>query len=269
MSRSILFLLFLLFAPVFVFAGDVSQFVFISEQQNIKPNEISGKITIQAQDASGVSAKISQTACISFNTTSGAGEFSSNDVNWSSVNILTMSKNTANRNFYYKDSGAGDYILTAKIALRPTEETRPCASWPIEEWGVGWEVKQNIVVQQAEQQIEQQAIQQQQQEQRQVVVPVEIVKTPEIVEAPIVSPPVAPVIEEKIVIVENKSTIKDENVSRPETKIQSEIKENKQEANVISLSENNNINNNNWIFIALGFGVVGGISVIFVRRKGL
>lgn len=259
MSRSILFLLSLFFAPVFVFAGDVSQFVFISEQQNIKPNEISGKITIQAQDASGVSEKISQTACISLNTTSGAGEFSSNDANWSPVNILTMSKNTANRNFYYKDSGVGDYVLTAKIALRPVEETRPCASWPIEEWGVGWEVKQNIVVQQAEQQIEQQ----------QVVAPVEIVKAPEIVEAPIVPLPVAPVIEEKIVIIENKPVVKNEDVLPPEKKIQLEIKENKQKANVISLSENNNTNNNNWIFIALGFGVVGGISVIFVRRKGL
>ncbi len=136
--------IFLFFANI-VSAGDISRFVFTTNSQTIKPNEISEKITIQSQDAAGNSVEIPQTACIELKTTSVTGEFSSSNTNWSPVTRLTMNKNTANRNFYYKDSINGSYKLTARVSLRPEGED-PCASWPIEEWNVQWTAEQGITV---------------------------------------------------------------------------------------------------------------------------
>ena len=126
-------------------SGDISQFIFTTNPQTIKPNEISEIISVQAQDANGVSADILQTACLELSTNSSTGEFSSSNTNWSPVKILTMSKGSANRNFYYKDSIGGNYELSVKISLRP--EGKPaCAAWPKEEWDIKWNAKQNIIV---------------------------------------------------------------------------------------------------------------------------
>lgn len=138
--------IFILGINVAVAAGDVSRFVFTTEPQTIKPNEISQKITIQAQDAGGNSSNLAQTACLELKTTSGAGEFSSSDTNWSPVQRLTMSKGSANRNFYYKDSAEGAYELSINVSLRPEEESSSCASWPVENWDIKWNPKQNITV---------------------------------------------------------------------------------------------------------------------------
>lgn len=147
-----LFFSFLIFASLIngvnfaVASGEVSRFVFTTDSQTIKPNEISQKITIQAQDAGGNSINLVQTACLEFKTTSGAGEFSSSDTNWNPVGRLTMGKGSANRNFYYKDSAKGVYELSLNVSLRPEEENSPCASWPIENWDIKWNAKQNIIV---------------------------------------------------------------------------------------------------------------------------
>ena len=126
-------------------SGDVSQFIFTTNSQTIKLNEISEIISVQTQDANGVSADILQTACLELSANSGTGEFSSSNPHWSSVKILTMSKGSANRNFYYKDLAAGNYELSVKISLRP--EGKPaCATWPKEEWDIKWNAKQNIIV---------------------------------------------------------------------------------------------------------------------------
>lgn len=126
-------------------SGDVSQFVFTTNSQTIKPNEVSGAITIQAQNTNGDYATSTQTICIELASISDTGEFSSNNTSWSSVKILTMNKGWANRNFYYKDSTAGAYELSLKISLKP--EGKPaCASWPKEEWEIKWNIKQSIIV---------------------------------------------------------------------------------------------------------------------------
>lgn len=119
-----------------VFASDISQFVFTTNPQTIKPKEVSETLTIQAQDANGNSVKIPQTGCLHLETTSATGQFSSNSTNWESVSQLTMNKNTANRNFYYKDSSVGNYTLTVKAALTS------CSEWTTEEWIA----KQDIIV---------------------------------------------------------------------------------------------------------------------------
>ncbi|TSD02213.1 MAG: Uncharacterized protein Athens071424_151 [Parcubacteria group bacterium Athens0714_24] len=135
-----------LFLLPFLAFADVSQFVFTTTQQAIKPNTISEKLTIQAQDASGNSFNIPQTGCLQLKTTSATGEFSSSNTSWNLASVLTMSKNTANRSFYYKDSNIGNYTLTINVALRPETETRACTSWPVEEWNIQWTATQNISV---------------------------------------------------------------------------------------------------------------------------
>ena len=140
-----IFFVFACGANIALASGDVAQFVFTTNYQTIKPNEISEIITIQAQDASGISANLLQTACLELVTASNTGEFSSSNINWNSVKILTMNKSSANRNFYYKDLATGNYELSVKISLRP--EGKPaCTAWSKEEWDIKWNVKQNIVV---------------------------------------------------------------------------------------------------------------------------
>src|SRR3989344_7865729 len=117
-------------------ASDISQVVFTT---------ISETITVQTQDANGNYATSTQTACLELTTNSSTGEFSSSNTKWNPVKILTMSKGSANRNFYYKDSAAGNYDLSVKISLKP--EGKPaCTEWPKEEWDIKWNVKQNIIV---------------------------------------------------------------------------------------------------------------------------
>ena len=139
------FFIFAFSASVALADGDIAQFIFTTDSQTIKPNEISEIITVQAQDTNGNSVDLLQTACLELATTSNTGEFSSNNTNWSSVKILTMSKGSANRNFYYKDSVVGIYELSIKISLRP-EGKPPCSTWPKEEWDIKWSIKQNIIV---------------------------------------------------------------------------------------------------------------------------
>ncbi len=144
-KRIFLFGLGLFLLPFFA-SADVSQFVFTTDPQTIKPSEISGKITIQAQDASSSSTPLLQTGCLKLETSSATGQFSSSNTNWKSVDILTISKGDKSRSFYYKDSSIGTYTFTINIALRPETETKSCSSWPIEEWNIQWTATQDIVV---------------------------------------------------------------------------------------------------------------------------
>lgn len=140
-----IFFIFVFYVNVSLAASDISQFAFTTDSQTIKPDEVSEIIAIQAQNSKGDYATSTQTICIELASNSNAGEFSSSNTNWNSVEVLTMSKGSANRNFYYKDSAAGIYEISAKISFRP--EGKPaCASWPKEEWDIKWNIKQNITV---------------------------------------------------------------------------------------------------------------------------
>ena len=135
-----IFFIFAFSASIVLASGDITQFVFTTNSQTIKPNEVSEIITIQAQDASGNSATSTQTVCIELSTTSSMGEFSSSNTSWISVKTLTMSKGSANRNFYYKDLAVGVYELSVKASLKP--EGKPsCSTWPIAEWDIKWNAK--------------------------------------------------------------------------------------------------------------------------------
>lgn len=127
-------------------AADVQKFVFISSPQTVAPGSASEQITLQAQDAAGNEFKVPGTACAALFSTSAGGEFSSNDANWAAVSVLTIAKNSANRNFYYKDTAAGKHTISAKIVFKPETESRSCAAWPATEWPSGWNASQDITV---------------------------------------------------------------------------------------------------------------------------
>ncbi len=127
-------------------AAQVAAFSFVSDSQTIATGAASEQITLQSQGSDGVSTPIPSTACVALTSTSATGQFSSSATTWNPVSALTMSKNTANKNFYYKDTTAGVATLTAQIALKPESVSSSCASWPTGEWSVSWTATQKISV---------------------------------------------------------------------------------------------------------------------------
>ena len=110
-------------------SSQIARFVFTTEPQTINPGELSGVMTVQAQDVNGEKTNTTETIDLEFSSTSSTGEF----LNASGNPVSTvMAKNTANRTFYYRDSTTGIYTLKVKAAGRDSGGT--------------WEVVQNITV---------------------------------------------------------------------------------------------------------------------------
>lgn len=126
-------------------SSHIANFVLTADPQQIQAGEVSN-LKLQSQGSDGIEAKLPQTGCLLLGSTSSRGEFSSNSTNWSPVTVLTMNKNTANRSFYYKDTVGGTPTLSVKVALRPEDESRSCASWPQEEWNIQWTATQPITI---------------------------------------------------------------------------------------------------------------------------
>ena len=123
-----LFVSALFFYPALA-SSQIAKFVFTTEPQTINPGELSGAMTIQAQDVNGEKTNTTETIDLEFSSTSSTGEF----LNASGNPVSTvMAKNTANRTFYYRDSTTGIYTLKVKAVGRDSGET--------------WEVFQNITV---------------------------------------------------------------------------------------------------------------------------
>lgn len=120
---------------------------FVSTPQTVAAGAVSGAFTIQLQDAAGNETKTTSTACAVLSSDSATGQFSSSRANWSAVSVLAIAKNSANRNFYYKDAGEGTYTLSVKAAQKPEGENRSCANWPLSEWpAASWSTSQSITV---------------------------------------------------------------------------------------------------------------------------
>ncbi len=120
--------------------------VFTSVPQTIGLGAVSEQISVQVQDADNNQSKVPSTACASLTSSASGGEFSSSASAWSPVSVLTIAKNSANRNFYYKDGAVGVATMSIKVVLKPEAETRSCASWPLAEWPLGWSATQKITV---------------------------------------------------------------------------------------------------------------------------
>jgi hypothetical protein len=98
----------------------VANLVFSTEPQSVEPGVISGILTIQTVDAGGNPSNIGETGDLTFTSTSPTGEF----VNESGSPVTTtMSRNSARRNFYYRDSTAGSYTLTVTLTGRTSQRT--------------------------------------------------------------------------------------------------------------------------------------------------
>ena len=113
-----IFLALLLFLPTYIFA-EVNQFVFITDIQSISPNVISKDIKVQSQDSSGTEENVTETFDIVFTSSSLTGKFLNSSGNAVSK---TMSKNTSNRTFYYRDSSLGEHTLTLDFTGRDSQK---------------------------------------------------------------------------------------------------------------------------------------------------
>ncbi|MBX4195714.1 PKD domain-containing protein [Candidatus Parcubacteria bacterium] len=105
----------LIFLPLLSYA-DVSKIVFTTDPQTAKPGEISGTMTIQTQDSSGVSAKVTETVDVEFKSTSATGEFLSPTTE--SAVSKTISTGSANKNFRYRDASLGSFTITINATGR-------------------------------------------------------------------------------------------------------------------------------------------------------
>jgi len=93
----------------------ITRFIFITDPQAIKGGELSGALTVQAQDAGENSHKSDETIDLVFSSTSSTGEF----LNAAGGPVdPVMNKNTANRTFYYRDTASGAPTLTVKAMGR-------------------------------------------------------------------------------------------------------------------------------------------------------
>lgn len=127
-------------------SAQVSHVAFTTEPQAISANALSAVITVQSRTTTGESVPVPQTACVSFSSSSATGKFFSSASASSPSTVLTMSKNTSNKNVYYQDSTEGAHTMTARLALKPESETRSCSTWPLAEWGTTLDATQSITI---------------------------------------------------------------------------------------------------------------------------
>ncbi len=100
-------------------SAQVTKIVFTTEPQTIKPSIISEALTFQTQDSAGNMTQTTETLDLVFTSTSQTGEFLNSAGNPVSK---TMSVNTANRTFYYRDSSQGAFTLTVTATGRVSGE---------------------------------------------------------------------------------------------------------------------------------------------------
>ena len=100
------------------YADNVARFSFVTKPQTILPNTLSKEITIQSQNSSGLVEPMSETVDLTFTSSSPTGLFLGSTGKPVSK---TMSKNTANRTFYYKDSSIGNFVISVVATGRDSK----------------------------------------------------------------------------------------------------------------------------------------------------
>lgn len=117
-KQRILVAVFSFFVAALIVSADtskISKLEFVTEDLTVMPGEISEAITVQTRNAAGESEQVSETNDVSFKSSSGTGSFLNSSGNPVST---TMSKGTASRTFYYRDSKEGTHTLTVTIKGR-------------------------------------------------------------------------------------------------------------------------------------------------------
>jgi len=102
----------------FAYTDKVSFFAFVTPPQTVLSDTLSQKITIQSQNKEGLLEAVSETFDIVFKSSSPTGLFLGSTGKPASK---VMSKNTANKNFYYKDSGLGESTITVEATGRQSK----------------------------------------------------------------------------------------------------------------------------------------------------
>lgn len=102
---------------------NITQIGFTTPVRSVAVGVASESLTVQTQNSAGTSEQLDETADITLSSSSATGEFSSNATTWNPDTTHTMSKNSSNRTFYYKDSTSGTHTITATILTRTTLRT--------------------------------------------------------------------------------------------------------------------------------------------------
>ena len=100
----------------FVYA-EINLFSFVTKPQTVLPSTLSKEITIQSQSTLGLSEAVTETFDLTFTSSGATGLFLGSTGKPASK---TMSKGTANRTFYYKDSSLGNFVITVVATGRDT-----------------------------------------------------------------------------------------------------------------------------------------------------
>ena len=103
-------------------SANITQINFTTPERTVNQNTASEVLTTQTQDADGNLTKVSSTKILMLESSSATGEFSSNANTWSTTTELQMNSETANKNFYYKDSNPGTHTLTVTVKDKTTGE---------------------------------------------------------------------------------------------------------------------------------------------------
>lgn len=118
MKKYFTYLLIALFILPTISFAEVSEILFVTEEQSIKTGTPSSVITVKFQNSSGEVGSMGETSDLFLESSSGTGEFSSNAENWESIEKLTVNSNWTSRSFYYRDSSEGVFTISARLASR-------------------------------------------------------------------------------------------------------------------------------------------------------
>jgi hypothetical protein len=88
---------------------------FINTPQVLAEGEVSGPIIIQLQSADSEPQTALNDYTLELKSSSGGGKFSLSKEPWADTNQVTLSKNSQNITFYYKDSAVGTPMLTVSV----------------------------------------------------------------------------------------------------------------------------------------------------------
>jgi hypothetical protein len=113
--------------------ANITKIVFFTPERTIGSGLMSDIITIQTQNSGGIEEKIDESVNkLVMSVDSSTGQFFSNNTTAEATSTFTMSKNTVNKNFYYKDTANGTFNITAKLTSGET--------------GKSWTATQNITI---------------------------------------------------------------------------------------------------------------------------
>ncbi|MFH1455122.1 MAG: PKD domain-containing protein [bacterium] len=136
-SINLLFFNFVFINNVYASVNNITQIVFTTVPQVPAPaaGELSKVITVKAQDSSGQNQLFDDAdGLLELSTNSPTGNFFSNTSSVDSINTLSINnKGWSGRNFYYRDSFEGNFIITVKLSTVPDS-------------GKNWSATQNISI---------------------------------------------------------------------------------------------------------------------------